>query len=95
MKLLFGQKNEFLEERLELVRCALLDHVDVLEDGSDDGVDVSLAKIGQLDGNEEEAELSKGKLLVGGHEVVGQALATEIGEEAAIALNNRTTGLCL
>lgn len=61
------------------------EHIDVLENRLDDGVDMPLAVVCQLDSEDHEAELAGGELTVGGCNVVGQPLRLEVGQNAARA----------
>ena len=45
----------------------LLEHVDVLEDGLDDGVDVPLTVVGQLHRHQHQAEPDQEKILLRGN----------------------------
>ena len=80
---LLSEQFELLE--VLLAREALAEHVDVLEDVLDDRVHVPLPVVRHLDADQHEAEPPAVELLVSGHHVVSQALAPQVGEEAALA----------
>ena len=57
--------HKLIEEGL--VWEVLLEHVDVLEDGLDDGVDVPLTVVGQLHRHQHQAEPDQEKILLRGN----------------------------